>query len=320
MEAEISRLKQFKEDREIEKEDSDDVCSETDDEAEKDTETQVMDVDDEELPPAWAPSSHNTRSTRIDEPEKISKRRTGAARRSQASDIRKRSRIVVSDEESEESAGALLPSPPKRKFTRSSVKSTSAPKVHPPSGRKTKLPDSETLNLSSDDDDVPLETVLKACKAAARKKTTPPKHSRLTVNKDIQHEDANSPNNSKIRNSSSALRSGVVQRRPERSNTQEDGSWTVKRLLNVGNASRRTDGDFNDESQPEDLEERCGMKGAGDIGNVLASGHPTRGSRGEARKSTSSHHDGAASHNSDTQARSSLMQVSSFYFIVHSII
>jgi len=317
VEAKINRLKQLKENRDIEKEDTDDVCSETDDEAENDTEAQVMDVD-EVLLRAWTPSPDNTRSTRIGDQEKLSENRTSVARRSQPPDIRKRSRIVVSDEESEESAGAELKSPPKRKSTRSSAKSISAPKEHPPSGQKTKKSDIETLNLSSDDNE-PLETLRKPYEAAAHKKSTPPKYSRLTKHKDTQHEDVNSPNNSKIRNISSARRSGVVQRSPERNNMQEDGNLTLSRLLDVGNASRRKDKDFNDESQPDDLEERCGNDGVGGMGNVLASGHPAQGSRGfrgESRKSTSSHHDGAASHDSDAQAPSSLTQVSSHLFRV----
>jgi hypothetical protein len=293
VEAEMNRLKQLKEDLEMEKESSDEVCSETDDEAERDDEAQVMDLDEEVL--AWEPLPDNPQSTRISDPEKKSDSRSGVARRSQAP---KRSRIVVSDDESEESAGAILPSPPKRKFTRSSVKSTDAVKAHPPSsGRKTKKPETETLDLSSDDNE-PLATALQGRRAATRKKTSP-----------LEHEKVNSPKNSRARINSLARRSGVAQRSPERSNMQEDGAWTARRLMDVGHASRRKDEEFNDESQPEDVEERRGTGGAGDMGKTIASGHNARGSRGEARKSTSSHHDGAASHNSDTHTRSSLMQV-----------
>ena len=291
MEADINRLKQLKEDREIE--DSDEVCSETDDEAEKDAEAQVMDLDDEV--PAWEPLLGNTQSTRMSDPEKKIDTSTGVARRSQAP---KRSRVVVSDEESEDSGGRNLPSPPKRKFTRSNVKSTGAAKAHlAPSGRKSKKPETETLDLSSDDD-APQATALPAYRAAARKKTPL-----------LEHENVNSHNNSKARITSLARRSGVVQRSPERRNLQEDVPCTVRRLMDVGNASRRNDEDFNDESQPEDVEEMRGIEDAGDVYKIAASGHTARASRGEARRSTSSHHDGAASHHSDTHARSSLMQV-----------
>lgn len=260
----MKRLKQLKEDREVEKDDSDEVCSETDDEAEKDDEAQVMDLDDEV--PAWEPLLNNMQSTRISDPEKKSDSRAGVARRAQAP---KRSRVVVSDEESEESAGAISPNPPKRKFTRSSVKSTSVAEAHPPSsGRKIKKPEAQTLHLSSDDDDEPLATAIQARNAPARKKTSP-----------LEHENVNPPNNSKAMNSL-ARHSRVVEHV-----------------------------DFNDESLPEDLEERRGMEGVMGMGKPIASGQTPRGSRGEARKATSSHHDGAASHNSDTHARSSVMQV-----------
>ncbi|KAG0561292.1 hypothetical protein KC19_9G052400 [Ceratodon purpureus] len=254
VEAELNRLKRLKEGRGIQKEDSDEVCSETDDEAEKDDEAQVMDLDDEV--PAWEPLLDNTQSTRISDPEKKPDNCINVARRSQAP---KRSRVVVSDDESEESAGATLPSPPKRKFTRSSVKNNSATKSHPSSsGRKTRKPETDAVHLSSDDD-LPLST---AIPAATRKKTSL-----------LDHDNVKSPK-----------------------------AWSAGRLVDVSNGSRRKDEDFNDESQPEDVEERC------EVGGVWDVGHTGRGSRGEARKSTSSHHDGANSHNSEGHARSSVMQ------------
>lgn len=301
VEAEMKKLEQFKEDREIEKEeDSDDRCSETDDEAEEDTTQEAMNIDDEELATSCTLLGSTFNAQGISDPQGKTESRTGLVRRSQAPDFRKRSRMVLSDEESEESDDAMLPSPPKRKYTRSNARGPSAPKERPSSSvRKSKRPESGALNLCSDDDE-PLATALEACKAAKRNKKSSLRHSKLTKDQGIEHKNVNSLN-SKTRNSGLARRSDVVQRSPGRRPMQEDGDWTFTRSLGTGNASRRKDEDFNDESQPL-------IQVAGDMGKTLASGSLVRGSQREARKSSSSHQDGATSHNSDTQARSNVIQ------------
>ena len=220
LQVEVTRLKQLKKDLQDAGDNSDERCMETDDEVDKDSATQSTD-DDEELEAVRMPLVDDTNIT-----EKASTKvgntvqSSNIVSRSQAQDQRKRLRLVSSDEESEESAGAMSPTPPKRRLSRLSAKNTTQVESDLPLtvSRSRRAIRVETLNLSSDDDE-PLQNFLNASLAGcSRRKKNATIDSRIHV--------------------------------PSKNVTPSRSSKARERLMSVGNPSQRVTNELSDESQP----------------------------------------------------------------------
>lgn len=224
LQVEVTRLKQLKKDLQDAGDNSDGRCMETDDEADKDSATQSTD-DDEELEAVRMPLVDDTNiieksSTKVGNTVQSS----NIVSRSQAQDQRKRLRLVSSDEESEESAGAMSPTPPKRRLSRLSAKNTTQVESDLPLtvSRSRRAVRVETLNLSSDDD-VPLENIWNASLAeCSRRKKNATIDSRTDV--------------------------------PSKNVTPSRSSKARGRLMSVGNPSQRVTKELSDESQPAELD------------------------------------------------------------------
>ena len=224
LQVEVTRLKQLKKDLQDAGDNSDGRCMETDDEADKDSATQSTD-DDEELEAVRMPLVDDTNiieksSTKVGNTVQSS----NIVSRSQAQDQRKRLRLVSSDEESEESAGAMSPTPPKRRLSRLSAKNTTQVESDLPLtvSRSRRAVRVETLNLSSDDD-VPLENIWNASLAeCSRRKKNATIDSRTHV--------------------------------PSKNVTPSRSSKARGRLMSVGNPSQRVTKELSDESQPAELD------------------------------------------------------------------
>lgn len=224
LQVEVTRLKQLKEDFQDAGDNSDGRCMETDDEADKDSATQSTD-DDEELEAVRMPLVDDTNmieksSTKVGNAVQSS----NIVSRSLAQDQRKRFRLVSSDEESEESAGAMSPTPPKRRLSRLSAKNTTQVESDLPLtvSRSKRAVRVETFNLSSDDDE-PLENIWNASLAeCSRRKKNATRDSRIHV--------------------------------PSKNVTPSRSSKARGRLMSVGNPSQRVTNELSDESQPAELD------------------------------------------------------------------
>lgn len=250
----LQKLKQLKEDQEG-NEDNDSRCSETDNEAEDDSDPQHSDWDDEELPIERPPLLDTTNSA-----QNLSTQHRQldiSAKKSQP--VQKRSRLVLSDDDSVEPAEAISPNPSKRRLSQPSSKYDNDVIVHPSSaralkGKRAATTNSETFNLSSDDDE-PLENIWKASlsKSSARGRK---KCSRVTPFQnglDTCHENVITTSGSKGRN-----RAGNMQQATATDDIldTEDvslqhklkgvflpdtgGCWTLERILNVGGPPHET--------------------------------------------------------------------------------
>lgn len=224
LQVEVTRLKQLRKDLQDAGDNGDGRCMETDDEDDKDSATQSTD-DDEELEAVRVPLVDDTNiieksSTKVGNTVQSS----NILSRSQAQDQRKRLRLVSSDEESEEPAGAISPTPPKRRLSRLGAKNTTQAEsdLPPTVSRSRRAVRVETLNFSSDDDE-PLENIWNASLAGR-----PRRKQNETIDSMIHV--------------------------PSKNITPSRTSKATGKLMSVGSPSQRVTNELSDESQPAELD------------------------------------------------------------------